>query len=70
MHLVINMEELKICKEIINKVKWYMDRKDYNGLRIYIEEKEKYVETCRIMSKNEEAEYIDNLVKELDIPNG
>lgn len=64
-----NMEELKICKEIINKVKWYTERKDYNGLRLYLEEREKYVENCRIMSKNKEEEYIDSLVKELDISN-
>lgn len=64
-----NMEELKLCEEIINKVKWFMERKDYNGLRLYIEEREKYVENCRIMSKNKEEEYIDSLVKELDISN-
>ena len=46
-----------------------MERKDYAGLRLYIEEREKYVENCRIMSKNKEEEYIDSLVKELDIPN-
>lgn len=63
------MEELKLCEEIINKVKWFMERKDYNGLRLYIEEREKYVENCRIMSKNKEEEYIDSLVKELDISN-
>ena len=33
------------------------------------EEREKYVENCRIMSKNKEEEYIDSLVKELDISN-
>lgn len=63
------MEELKLCEEIINKVKWFMERKDYNGLRLYIEEREKYVENCIIMSKNKEEEYIDSLVKELDISN-
>jgi len=57
-----------MCKEILKKVKWYMERKDYSGLRLYIEEREKYVENCRIMSKNKE-EYIDSLVKELDISN-
>ena len=61
--------ELKMCKEILKRVKWYMERKDYNGLRLYIEEREKYVENCRIMSKNKEEEYIDSLVKELDISN-
>ena len=44
--------ELKVCKEMIKKIKWYMERKDYNGLRLYIDEREKYVENCRIMSKN------------------
>ena len=38
------VEELKLCKEIIKKVKWYMERKDYAGLRLYIDEKEKEVE--------------------------
>lgn len=63
------MEELKLCKEIIKKVKWYMERKDYEGLRLYLDEKEKQVELGGKMSKNVEAEYIDSLVKELDIPN-
>ena len=61
--------ELKVCKEMIKKIKWYMERKDYNGLRLYIDEREKYDENCRIMSKNKEEEYIDSLVKDLDIPN-
>lgn len=59
------MEELKLCKEIIKTVKWYMDRKDYNGLRLYIDEKEKYIDTCIISSNNEEENYIDKLVKDL-----
>ena len=61
--------ELKICKEMIRKIKWFMERKDYNGLRLYIDEREKYVENCRIMWKNKEEEYIDSLVKDLVIPN-
>ena len=60
------MEELELCKEIIKKVKWYIERKDYSGLEMYIDDKEKFVENCRVMSKNVEAEYIDNLIKELD----
>lgn len=56
------MEELKLCKEIIKKVKWYMERKDYDRLRLYLDEKEKYID---IVSKNEEAEYIDELIKDL-----
>ncbi len=59
------MEELKLCKEIIKKVKWYMERKDYDGLRLYLDEKEKYIDNCSIVSKNEEADYIDELVKDL-----
>ncbi len=59
------MEELKLCKEIIKKVKWYMERKDYDGLRLYLDEKEKYIDNCSIVSRNEEADYIDELVKDL-----
>ena len=59
------MEELELCKEIIKKVKWYMERKDYDGLRLYLDEKEKYIDNCSIVSKNEEADYIDELVKDL-----
>lgn len=59
------MEELRLCKEIIKKVKWYMERKDYDGLRLYLDEKEKYIDNCSIVSKNEEADYIDELVKDL-----
>lgn len=66
MQMVMIMDEyLKISKEIINKVKWYTDRKDYNGLRLYIDEREKYLDNCIILSKNEEADYIDDLVKDL-----
>lgn len=59
------MEELKLCLEIIKRVKWYMERKDYDGLRLYLDEKEKYIDNCSIVSKNEEADYIDELVKDL-----
>lgn len=59
------MEELKICKEIINKVKWYTERKDYNGLKLYIDQKEKYIDNCIITSNNAEEDYIDKLVKDL-----
>lgn len=55
-----------MCEEIIKKVRWYMERKDYAGLRLYLDEEEKEVEKSRIMSKNVEAEYIDSLVKDLD----
>lgn len=59
------MEELKICKEIINKVKWYTGRKDYNGLKLYIDEKEKFIDNYIINSNNAEEDYIDKLVKDL-----
>lgn len=59
------MEELKICKEIINKVKWYTERKDYNGLKLYIDEKEKFIDDYIINSNNAEEDYIDKLVNDL-----
>lgn len=59
------MEELKICKEIVNKVKWYTERKDYNGLKLYIDEKEKFIDNYIINSNNAEEDYIDKLVKDL-----
>lgn len=59
------MEELKICKEIINTVKWYTERKDYNGLKLYIDEKEKFIDNYIINSNNAEEDYIDKLVNDL-----
>lgn len=59
-------EEFKMCEEIIKEVRWYIERKDYAGLRLYLDEKEKEVKKSRKMSKNVEAEYIDSLVKDLD----
>lgn len=59
------MEELKICKEIINKVKWYTERKDYNGLKLYIDEKEKFIDNYIINSNNAEEDYNDKLVNDL-----
>lgn len=55
-----------MCEEIIKKVRWYIERKDYAGLRLYLDKKEKEVEKSRKMSKNVETEYIDSLVKDLD----
>ncbi len=49
----------------MKKVKWYMERKDYDGLRLYLDEKEKYIDNCSIVSRNKEADYIDELVKDL-----
>lgn len=40
-----------MCEEIIKKVRWYMERKDYAGLRLYLDEEEKEVEKSRIMSR-------------------
>ena len=60
-----NMEELKLCEEIINKVKWFMERKDYNGLRLYIDEKEKYVNNYISIVNTAEKDYIDNLIEGL-----
>ena len=60
-----NMEELKLCEEIINKVKWFMETKDYNGLRLYIDEKEKYVNNYISIVNTAEKDYIDNLIEGL-----
>jgi hypothetical protein len=59
------MEELKMCEEIINKVKWFIERKDYNGLRLYIDEKEKSIETYTNNLNYAEEEYMDSLVNNL-----
>ena len=59
------MEELKMCEEIINKGKWFMERKDYNGLRLYIDEKEKNIETYTNNLNYAEEEYMDSLVNNL-----
>ena len=53
-------DNYKLCLEIIR------DRKDYDGLRLYLDEKEKYVENCHIFSKSEEEKYLDTLIKELN----
>ena len=57
--------ELKICKEMIRKIKWFMERKDYNGLRLYIDEKEKYVNNYISIVNTAEKDYIDNLIEGL-----
>lgn len=54
-----------MCEEIINKVKWFMERKDYNGLRLYIDEKEKNIETYTNNLNYVEEEYMDSLVNNL-----
>ena len=62
---MLEQEELKLCEEIINKVKWFMERKDYNGLRLYIDEKEKYVNNYISIVNTAEKDYIDNLIEGL-----
>ena len=42
-----------------------MERKDYTGLRLYIDEREKYIDNCIINSNSAEEDYIDKLVKDL-----
>lgn len=62
----MNMDnDLKICMEMINKVRWYMERKDYNGLRLYLDEREKYINNYTIPA-NEDEKYMDSLIKNLD----
>ena len=58
-------ENYKLSLEIIRDVRKYLDRKDYNGLRLYLDEKEQYVEKYHVFSKPEEEKYIDELIKKL-----
>lgn len=55
----------KLCEEIIKEVRKYLDRKDYNGLTLYLEQKEKEIEYNDFLFKNKEEKYIDSLVDEL-----
>ena len=57
--------ELKMCKEILKKVKWYMERKDYSGLRLYIEEREKYVK--KELTTDEEKSKIKHVASQKKI---
>ena len=54
----------KLCEEIIKDVRRYLERKDYTGLALYLDEKEKYVDCC-VLPKDPEEEYLDKLVKDL-----
>lgn len=54
------------CQNIICRVKKYLNEKDMEGLKRYIEKEEISINQCRIMSKNESADYIDTLIKELN----
>lgn len=54
------------CKDIIYQVKKYLANKDIEGLKQYIEKAETDANNCHILSKNETAEYIDTLTKELN----
>lgn len=55
-----------VCDDILKTTKKYIEKKNYEGLKEYIERKEKYVEICRKKQKNETSEYIDKLVVSLD----
>lgn len=69
--MVIELEsEYEFCKTFIKNIKKFLDRKDYTGLKLYIDKEENYVENCRMLSKSAEEKYLDSLVKDLDIPNG
>lgn len=46
--------------------KWRPKHKDIEGLKQYIEKAEADANNCHILSKNETAEYIDTLTKELN----
>jgi hypothetical protein len=59
-------KQFSTSRKIIKKAKWYMNRKDYEGLRLYLDEEEKNIENHQKISKNKEAEYIDTLIKKLD----
>ena len=52
----------KICVEMIRKCRKYAEDENYIDMTEYLDKKEKQVERCRIMSKDE-GKYIDALVK-------
>ena len=54
------------CTDIIYQVKKYLNNKDIEGLKQYIEKEEVNAKECRILSKNKTAEYIDVLTEELN----
>ena len=55
-----------MCEENLNKVKWFIERKDYNGLRLYRGEKrEKHRKHIANNLNYAEEEYMDSLVNNL-----
>lgn len=50
--------------ETIKKVKNYINEKDFEGLKKYIEVREK--EMLILQEQNKSSDYIDNLVQNLD----
>lgn len=58
----------KICIEMIKKCREYAEDENYTTMIEYLNKKEKQVERCRNVSKDEakdEAKYVDVLVKSL-----
>ena len=55
--------ERRLYIETINQVKKFIDEKDYEGLKIYIEKRQK--ETMNDQEENKVSDYIDSLIDEL-----
>ena len=58
----LNMER-KMHMETINKVKKFINEKDYEGLKLYIEKREIELRECA--EENKSSDYIDSLVNDL-----
>lgn len=66
--LLRRMEKYETLKEKRSQAanaRWNKERKDYNGLKLYIDEKEKFIDNYIINSNNAEEDYIDKLVNDL-----
>ena len=55
--------ERRLYIETINQVKELIDEKDYEGLKIYIEKRQK--EIMNDQEENKASDYIDRLIDEL-----
>lgn len=55
--------ELDSVKEIIRHTKHFLEMKDYDGLKIYLDEQEKFLNNYRNIDKEEE--YIEKLIEDL-----
>lgn len=55
--------EKRLYIETINQVKKFIDEKDYEGLKIYIEKRQK--EIMNDQEENKASDYIDSLIDEL-----